>query len=369
LRGLRPYTSRAMVTDPTIFDKTLSKQVDVLIIQPLNAFTKSQVPQADSISAPRVILIDGLDECMPSESQKEILDVMARCQRQSSFPLMFLISCRPESIIRTHFSPRGLGPFTEGLPLDNNYQTLKDIHSFLIYKFKKIKEDHPAGGNLPSNWPSDADMQHLVAKSSGQFVYVSMAMKYISDVHRHPLRSLMDIMGISTTKAMPFADLDALYIFCLSSVPPQNLEYVLDIFLWMMTAFRSHSYDYVNYSPCRKSLRWADRLFGGGMLGITQTYLDGLHSIISVPQSNAEELAFFHASFSDFLNDQSRSGPFCVDPGIGGSRLACRLFATDHLKKPATGVTSNVSKVFLQNFICIYNIQVFVYNRCSRSTY
>ncbi|KAF5317709.1 hypothetical protein D9619_012663 [Psilocybe cf. subviscida] len=355
LPDLRPYTLRALVADWTILDKALTKQADVLVINPLNAFTASRDLHADPDPAPRVIIIDGLDECTPSESHKEILDVMALCRRESSFPLMFLVSSRPESTIRTCFSSRSLWPFTEGLPLDNNYQASRDIHSFVISEFNKIKEHHPAGRDLPSNWPSETDVQYLVTKSSGQFVYASMAMKYVSDVHRHPLRSLMDIMGISTTNAMPFADLDALYIFCLSSVPPQNLEYVLDIFFWMMTpSIGGHSYYKPGLSPCTKSLRWADTLFAREILGTTRTHLDGLHSIIFVPQSNNEELAFFHASFSDFLYDQSRSGAFCVDPGISGARLACRISTTTHLNKPAAELEFDMQQMDILRIMFFY---------------
>ncbi|KAF5328636.1 hypothetical protein D9619_011610 [Psilocybe cf. subviscida] len=308
LPNFHSHISPILRDNPAIFNKTLSKQADELIIKPLKAFAALHT---NAIFTPRVILIDGLDECAPSESQKEILDVMAHCQRQSSFPLKFLISSRPEAIIRTRFSHGSLGPLTEGLPLDNDYRAQSDIYVFVISKFNEIRENHPAGPDLPSGWPSDADVQHMVKKSSGHFIYISVAMKYISEIHRHPIHSLKDIIGLSSSKSAPFSDLDALYIHCLSSVPPRNLDYVLDIFLWMTTGVNTTAcfepeYDHPSDSPMTKSLHWADRLFGGRMLGITRTHLDGLHSIVYVPNNGTEELAFFHASFSDFLYDQSR---------------------------------------------------------------
>ncbi|KAF5328632.1 hypothetical protein D9619_011614 [Psilocybe cf. subviscida] len=348
LRGFHSHISRVLLDNPAIFDKALSKQADELVIKPLKAFADAQASHANAVLTPRVILIDGLDECSPLESQKEILDVMVHCQYQSPIPLMFLISSRPEAIIRTRFSHGSLGPLTEGLPLDNDYRAPRDIYVFVISKFNEIIENHPAGADLPSDWPSNADVQYLVEKSSGQFIYTSVAMKYIADIHRHPVHSLKDIIGLSSSKSAPFSDLDALYIHCLSSVPPQNLDYVLDIFLWMMTEVfwiidSAGKFDHPRDSPIRtKSLYWADRLFGGRMLGITRTHLDGLHSIVYVPNNSTEGLAFFHASFSDFLYDQSRSGPFCVDPEASSTRLALRLCARIDFIYPGLEVTSEV---------------------------
>ncbi|KAF5328639.1 hypothetical protein D9619_011619 [Psilocybe cf. subviscida] len=110
LPNFHSHISRVLLDNPAIFNKSLSKQAGELIIKPLKAFAASHT---DTVFTPRVILIDGLDECAPSESQKEILDVMAHCQRQSPIPLMFLISSRPEAIIRTCFSHGSLGPLTE----------------------------------------------------------------------------------------------------------------------------------------------------------------------------------------------------------------------------------------------------------------
>ncbi|KAF5328754.1 hypothetical protein D9619_011620 [Psilocybe cf. subviscida] len=85
LRGFHSHISRVLLDDPTIFDKALSKQADELVIKPLKAFAITQALHASAVSTPRVILVDGLDECTPSESQKEILD-----SPRDDYPDMFL---------------------------------------------------------------------------------------------------------------------------------------------------------------------------------------------------------------------------------------------------------------------------------------
>lgn len=338
LRDLQPHIIYALVNNPDIFDKKLSKQVDELIVKPFNALLKAR---PNPISARCVILIDGLDECSPSESQKEILDTIVNLL---SLPLLFLVSSRPESTIRAYFLSRSmLGLHTETLPLDDNYRSFTDIRAFIIAKFDALRHHHPAGRDLPQNWPNRRDIARLVGNSSLQFVCADVAMKYISDGTRHPISSLEEVIGVTSAKTTPFAALDALYTHALSTIPPDNLEYILDAFCWMMTPVHGHRYNFPLTSPIAKSMFRADIFFGGGRKGVTRTRMDGLHSLIDIPEDDTRELAFFHASFPDFLRDHSRSGQFYVDFEASSERLARHICSDMHFKSSASDTVFNVS--------------------------
>ena len=79
--------------DPTLFTRTQAAQTKNLIVDPLNA-----VPKEILEDRPRLIIIDGLDECFPPESQQEILKLIADSVHQLFIPLYFLIASRPTQI-------------------------------------------------------------------------------------------------------------------------------------------------------------------------------------------------------------------------------------------------------------------------------
>jgi hypothetical protein len=129
------------------------------------------------------------------------------------------------------------------LVLDDKYLPDIDIRAFLVSKFKDIKERHPAGTSLLS-WPSDEEVEQLVQKSSGQFIYASTVIKFI-DSHRHwPPDQLYIIFGILPCgKTTLFAEMDALYSHILSAAF-DNIEKILDIFIVLLfypNSSRSHN--------------------------------------------------------------------------------------------------------------------------------
>ncbi|KAF8867643.1 hypothetical protein BD779DRAFT_1637100 [Infundibulicybe gibba] len=89
--GLDEHLWTAIRADRTIFKRSLSFQLDRLIIKPFLELA--------STSAPVVIIIDGLDECDGDSIQGEIVRLILGL-KQHSLPLLFLISSRPEPAIR-----------------------------------------------------------------------------------------------------------------------------------------------------------------------------------------------------------------------------------------------------------------------------
>ena len=70
-----------------------------LVIDPLNA-----VPRETLRKHPRLVIIDGLDECLPPNSPDDILKFLSISLEQMNTPLYLLIATRSHPNIRHAFS-------------------------------------------------------------------------------------------------------------------------------------------------------------------------------------------------------------------------------------------------------------------------
>ena len=308
--------------------------MDELVVKPLKMAALPGVHFMNS--RPKVIVLDGLDECGDPESQRYILKVLMNSINKHSIPFSFILASRPEQHIREAFDATLLNSLTTRLVLDDKYQPDEDIRVFLQSQFEDIKNRHPSGAHLPSSWPSDEDVERLVQKSSGQFIYASTIMKFI-DSHRHlPSKRLDIVFGISPRgKTTPFAEIDSLYNHILTSAS-DNIDSALEILAVLL--FLRHQ-DLKIMPRRRFRLGFNDHHDQG--LKITPGFIDSflslekgevftilsdLHSIIAVPKERNIPLQFFHASLGDFLTDHSRSGDaFFLESGVCHRNIVNRI--------------------------------------------
>ncbi|KAF9064779.1 hypothetical protein BDP27DRAFT_1384684 [Rhodocollybia butyracea] len=82
---------------------------------------------------PRVIIIDGLDECMGTSLQQGIISLIASTLKEN-FPFRFLIFSRPEPHIREAFEIDSLEPHLKQLGLDDSWETRRDIKKTSLLK-------------------------------------------------------------------------------------------------------------------------------------------------------------------------------------------------------------------------------------------
>ncbi|KJA19303.1 hypothetical protein HYPSUDRAFT_204702 [Hypholoma sublateritium FD-334 SS-4] len=226
----------AIVRDPMIFEKTLDAQIDLLIVEPLRHLVQSGYFAYHS-SSPRLVLIDGLDECDDQGQRRGVLRAIARALCVHKLPFIFLVSSRPETDIRFSFDSAELADLWDSLVLDNSYTTRDDIRLFLTDSFQYIKETHPLKEHIPPSWPTSSVIDTLIAKSSGQFIYPSVIIQYISALNVSPRQQLDVVLGIRAARSsdVPFAEIDALYMHILSSV--QDTQLMLDILAILMNYF------------------------------------------------------------------------------------------------------------------------------------
>ena len=332
---IRAHVLEAVEGDPALFSCSIEAQIQALIVDPLNAVANDETLAPILISRPPLIILDGLDECRTTSSQTHILNALCTAVKHLHAPLCFLIASRPEQDIRQVFNDQStIGSLSLSIALDNTYQPDNDIQVFLQSTCDEIKRKHPSRAHLPISWPSSEDIRRLVEKSSGQFIFASTAAKYVNS-HRHwPPDRLKVIFGQSEPgQGTPFAELDGLYRFILSSVA--DIEKVMDVLMILvLQPFQDNRLlkytatlieDFLFYRPGEIDMILAD-----------------LHSIIYVPPPGDEgfkELRFFHASLPDFLLDRSRSKDLFLNQSAAYAKLTG--LAMKHIKNPTKSPLGN----------------------------
>jgi len=308
---IQEWVSAAVDSDPLIFSRSLSAQMQALIVKPFNEAAKAEgSAQSTLLSKPRFIIIDGLDECDNPKSQTDILQVLLRAVQQLSVPLFFLVASRPEYHIRDMFNRDQLNSLTNRIVLDDKYDPDGDIERYLRSAFDDIKRWHPLSRHLPEAWPSDEEILRIVQKSSGHFIYAATVIRFVQSYRHRPLERLKIIFGLSPpNRDLPFVELDALFTHILSSVA--DIDRVLEVLSLLLTVLG------MTTSSHMEQLLSCDQ-------GEIQMLLIDLHSIIRVPESDADEIRILHASFRDYLIDRSRSGPFFIDLSEAYAKLAVR---------------------------------------------
>ena len=304
---IRIHVESAIENDPLLISRSLEAQMESLIIGPLEkAFLDSHERTMD-LGGPRLMIFDGLDECGQPSVQGYILKVISTAIQRFPIPIHILIVSRPEQEIRDAFNSKPLLSITTRLSLDDKYLPDDDIRIFLIDSFKAIKESHALRSLLPATWPTTEDIDTLVRKSSGQFIYAATVVKFVKS-RRKPDEQLKIIFGINETgKHSPFAELDAFYLHIFNVV--EDLPRALEII--------SCSFFLARYLDMEDI---EDLLFYNR--GDSQLILCDLHSVLDVPDVTKEgSLQVFHASLRDFLMDPNRSGTLFLDEGLARARL------------------------------------------------
>ena len=335
---IRAYVLEALEQDPALFSCSINAQIQALVVKPLNAVANDEALAPILLSRPRLIILDGLDECSTTSSQTHILNALSTAVEHLHIPLCFLIASRPEQHIHQAFNDQnGLGSLSFGIALDDTYRPDNDIRVFLQSTFDEIKRNHPSKAHLPTSWPSSEDIGRLVEKSSGQFIFASTVAKYVNS-HRHwPPDRLQIIFGQSEPcqdSDTPFTEMDGLYHFILSSVTDiEKVKNVLMILVLRPFQCKDGPWLYQTTTLIEKFLFYRP--------GEIHMILTDLHSIIYVPPpgSTSGELRFFHASLSDFLLDRSRSKDLFLDQGVAYAKLAG--LAVKHVNNPTESPLQN----------------------------
>ncbi|KAF5324153.1 hypothetical protein D9619_011301 [Psilocybe cf. subviscida] len=325
--SVRDTVAAVLSANPLIFDGLLEEQLAQLIIAPLRAIQRS----SDSYK-PLTLFVDGLDECDSRDNQRRIIHAFGKVLVKHPCLFCLLVGSRDESQIKMAF--KQLSTPLLPLYLDAKYSPDRDIRRFVIAEFQKIREAHPLCHMLHVNWPSDKDIEAIVHKSSGQFVYAATAMRFISHSSASPNLSLDRVQGVAQVATnSPFSQLDAIYTFILSRADDQQA--LKDI---LHAHFHRRRVAHPEAGPTltlQQVLCVYDRVYTDSVL----------HSCIADVNAIAcfenDSLIFYHASLADYLEDQSRSEEYFVDIDVFNVKILQRLLRHPKLDEKALRLVRN----------------------------
>ena len=299
--GLRSAVSSAVEYDPLVFDRSLRTQLKLLVMDPLLANFANQ-PQR----APCLIVVDGLDECLDQASQRDILDVLFYFATASSIRIRVLVCSRRESQIVTMFNATRMSALLFKIILDDEYNSEDDIELYLLDQFRQIRETHIFKASIPVSWPGKDQLDQLKYKSSGQFIYATIVVRYVESSLHRPQQRLDAVLGLRPPfKDLPFSELDALYLHLLNSTDdPSRAADILE-FLAL--------YGTMNPADIDKMLS-----LESGEAEVCLSRLSAIVNIELMPTFIYSQLmlsyicsaSLLHKSFGDFLFDSHRSKGF-----------------------------------------------------------
>ncbi|KAL0578659.1 hypothetical protein V5O48_003359 [Marasmius crinis-equi] len=151
---------------PDITSADWDYQFKQLITEPCN-----RVDAEKWKTLPRLIVIDGLDECLDTQEleAKKIVPNLRKKKEQakllslfttittgaSPLPLRFLIFSRPEPTISNFFRTVATPEFEQLDMRELRHEADADIELYLRHEFSRFPKEHPDAG-LPESWPGSS---------------------------------------------------------------------------------------------------------------------------------------------------------------------------------------------------------------------
>ena len=301
--GAREPINTIIEADPLILSYSVEIQLTNLVFEPLRLLV-DQGYFSNQLFPP-LIVIDGLDECLVKDSQTNLIQLLSSSVARYQLPLKFLIVSRPEFHIKSAIAIASEQSIVSHLELNNDFLPDDDIRHFLTDKFREIRTRHLFCSGIPSSWPSKQQIDTLICKASGQFIYASLAVRFINATCDSPMRQLDVVLDLRPpiNHDLPFAELDTLYTYILSSTKSPDL--VLRILgLYEVLTFDFHDHFVVEFIEAILGLEYGDVLI----------YLTPLNSLLEVKKGKyCFEIEFHHSSFMDFLFSPERSKDYYID--------------------------------------------------------
>ncbi|KAJ2911741.1 hypothetical protein MD484_g8670, partial [Candolleomyces efflorescens] len=285
--------------NPKIFEQSLEWQLEELITKQI-----ASIP----FRSPRILVIDGFDECRDQTQRARLLRLLHTLVNP---PHLFrvILASRPEYDIRTAFSQAPLKSITKIIHLEE-YEVDGEIYQYLADEFARIRENHPAKGSIPADWPGQPTLRALTDKSSGIWAFPSTVIKYVDNPRRRPVELLKHVLDASSAAALsgrPFAELDTLYGIILD--PP-------DCDIPLMKRLLHLVIEITRLSPALGTT-WTRQILLPSHLdeflslpkGTTEITLCDLHSVVSLTEDSERSWIYFHhKSLEDYLCSPERSG-------------------------------------------------------------
>jgi hypothetical protein len=280
----------SLCSDPTITDKPLQDQVKKLIKEPLNG------PSSQAL----VMLIDGLDECTPSDGAR-LLSTLVTCL--SDFPIKLFISSRGDQGIVEAF--REIHHAEIRLQDRQVDEVSRDVRRYWEDSLDKLRVR-----SRPVDWRPLVSLDLLVELTGPLFIYATTVLRIIQNTRSSPIKKLNELLEKSRSgsgSAIVFVGtstrtvLEELYFHILTEAVKDddgvNAEYAHQL------------HDILEVVICAQDPLTPEAL--SDLLRIDadelHNYLVTLTSVLFVPDDTDAEgvIRPLHQSFFDFVLQQS----------------------------------------------------------------
>ncbi|KIM85758.1 hypothetical protein PILCRDRAFT_816968, partial [Piloderma croceum F 1598] len=283
----KPFIQHMLHTDPSIVRQAPRYQFQKLVIEPILAVTDT-----NTTTTPMIIFVDALDECDDKELMAEFIEIVADAYRRNQLPLRVFFTSRVEEHLRKKLEAPTARSVIYYLALQD-FDAANDIRKFFQHRLATIyEENHRLMRDVPRPWPSHTDLDALVEKASGSFIFAFTLINFVDDGADLPHQKLPIALAAH-------AGLDPLYTEVLSTAPRgEVLKRVIGTILLLKSDL---------------SITSLGHLLQFNTAHILQTLL-GVQSILMIPGNDDEPVRLFHTSLRDFLMSEPRSGGFFIDP-------------------------------------------------------
>ncbi|KAM0365779.1 hypothetical protein ACHAO7_008178 [Fusarium culmorum] len=314
---LRPNIQAAIQDDPTVTSKSVAKQFNTLILDPLRK-------SSDKFLSERfiTIVIDALDEC---ESETDIRLIVSLFSTTKTIlcprPRVFITS-RPDLPVRLGFQDVK-GSYQDLILHDITASVIKqDISTFFHHKMKLIRDDWNASvaeqRKLPQDWPGSECIQSLTNKAVPLFIFAATACRFISERQLgSPEKQLHRFLEYQTDGTA--AHLESTYRPVLAQLFSSNCSETIK--RQVIHEFQRVVGTIINlFDPLSASS--LSRLLDVDQ-DIIDSKLDLLHSVLDVPPSSDTPVRMLHLSFRDYLmSPQAQKHQFWIDEKKSARHLA-----------------------------------------------
>ncbi|TDL30196.1 hypothetical protein BD410DRAFT_780746 [Rickenella mellea] len=292
--------------NPTIANQPLHVQFEKLLVDVL--CPKGIIDRSTPTHIPlRVIVIDALDECDDRPAIREFIRTLTAMIGNRQIPFLFFITSRVEEHIREEFE--AIQSDMHHLSLDD-FDARIDIHEFFRSRFENLRKTKGRiMARVPQPWPSTTDIDILVEKSSGLFIFASTLLGYV-EAATMPHRELPKLLDAHV-------GIDPLYSQVLSSAShDDHFDRVLGTVILLRESL-----------PLPQISHLLQLEYEEVLVELLQ-----VQSVLKVPEDDEQPVQLMHASLRDFLITEERSKTFFINPPAChvGITVDCLRVIMDH---------------------------------------
>jgi hypothetical protein len=312
----KPLIHGALKEEPLITSLSMAYQFNKLIVEPVVSVTPPQQ---------MIFVLDGLDECDDRTSMAEFIEVML--QMIPGPPLKVFCTSRIEEHIRGPLGSPAADSKTHHINLED-FNASSDIRTFLQSRFSVIcGRNRRFMQKVPQPWPSPADLEALVKKCEGSFIFAVTLFKFINDGTDFPHRKMEAALSMAN-------GLDHLYAQVLSSASrDRHFERVVGAIMVLTRPLAITSLGQL-------LLLGTDEILGP---------LLGMQSILTIPGDDDRPIRLLHTSLRDFLTTESRSEAYFINPPVHHLTIAM-----DCLRVMTAHAETGIFRSKMQQYACVH---------------